>query len=342
MGAGQAGLATGYYLKKLNKNFIIIDAGNKIGDTWRNRWDSLELFTPRPFAALPGAKVSREYSYYPTKDEIADYLETYAIKYQLPIIQQTKVISIKHQGSSFIINTSLGSVTTKKVVIAAGPYTKAFIPTCAIKLNKTIHQMHSSEYKNPQQFASRSVTIIGGGNSATQIAEELFNAGKIVTLISSKMPWFLPKTIFGISSYWWFYLTGILNSPATSRISIYVRQRGDGIIGTKALKLIKSNLINHISSKVVGATSNKLELQDKRQIKPESVLWATGFKPDYSWLKIPKAVGDDGIPNQNKGVSIINGIYWVGLPWQSRMNSGIINGVGQDAKNIVSSMYKQD
>ena len=335
IGGGQAGLAAGYYLKLATIPFVIIDSNNRIGDSWRKRWDSLELFTPRPFAGLPGLKISTKYDYYPKKDEIAKYFETYVDKFKLPIMSGLNVSNVTKNKSTFVIETAQQTIFAQSIIISTGPYTSAFIPEFAEKLDKDVYQIHSSQYKNPKQIMGDTVTIVGGGNSAMQLTEELFASGKSVTLIFSKMPWFLPKTLFGISSYWWFYLTGILHSDANSPISKYVRRKGDGIIGLTAKKLIKNGSVDHRVSRVADAKPKSLILANKKRIPVSSIVWATGFKPNYDWLNLVGSLGDKGEPVQVKGISPVAGVYWIGLPWQSKMNSGIINGVSSDARLIV-------
>lgn len=340
IGGGQAGLAAGYHLKIADIPFVILDANSQIGDTWRKRWDSLELFTPRPFASLPGLKVNKKYGYYPKKDEIADYFESYADKFKLPTKSGMNVTNVTKSSSSFVIEVGQQTILAQNIIIATGPYAAAFIPESAKKLNSDIYQIHSSQYKNPKQIKSDSVTIVGGGNSATQLAEELFAAGKSVTLICSKMPWFLPKTIVGISSYWWFYLSGTLHSDANSHISKYVRKRGDGIIGLTVKKLIKNGSIKHEISRVTDTTTNSLVLANVKRIPVSSIIWATGFKPSYDWLNVGGTIGNKDEPIQFKGVSPVAGVYWIGLPWQSKMNSGIITGVGSDARLIIKHIKR--
>ena len=335
IGGGQAGLAAGYHLKIARIPFVILDSNSRVGDSWRQRWDSLELFTPRPFASLPGLKVSKKYNYYPKKDEIADYFEAYADKFKLPIMSGMNVTKVTKNSSSFVVEVGQQTIIAQNIIIATGPYAAPLVPVCAKKLDRDIYQIHSSQYKNPMQINSDAVTIVGGGNSATQLAEELFVAGKSVTIISSKMPWFLPKTILGISSYWWFYLSGTLRSDTDSVISKYVRRRGDGIIGLSAKKLIKSGSIKHEISRVTDATTSSLVLDNEKHIPASSIVWATGFKPSYDWLNVRGTLGAKDKPVQLKGISPVAGVYWIGLPWQSKMNSGIISGVGSDAKFIV-------
>ncbi len=340
IGAGQAGLAAGYYLKLAGIKFIILDSKAHVGNSWRERWDSLELFTPRYFSALPGLKLGKQYGYYPKKNEIAEYFETYAAFFDLPVIVKTNVIKVSKAQTKYLVETNNGNVTAKQLIIAAGPYSQPYIPEPAAKLNKSTYQIHSSQYKNPAQLKGKHVTIVGGGNSATQLTEELHASGKEVTLISPKMPWFLPKTILGISSYWWFYLSGILHASAETRLSKFVRNKGDGIIGTNARTLIRNGAVKHIPSRVMDATETSLVLANGEAISADTVLWATGFIPDYKWINVTDALGSKGQPIHKKGMSPVVGLYWVGLPWQTKMNSGIINGVGHDAKLIVKHIRR--
>ncbi|GAC1386501.1 MAG: NAD(P)/FAD-dependent oxidoreductase [Candidatus Saccharimonadales bacterium] len=333
IGGGQAGLGIGYYLKKSDMSFVIADASARTGDPWRQRWDSLELFTPRPFAALPGLKVSKKYHYYPLKDEIADYFEAYAQTFKLPILYKTRVTKLTKSKGVFNATVPAGIIRARHVVIASGPFHKPFIPDCAKSLAPTVGQLHSSDYKQPSQIPDGNVLIVGGGNSGAQIALELSKTHP-VTIATSGEPWFLPAQIFGISIYWYFFLFSALRSDKNSKLSNYVRSRGDGIIGKELQSLIRAGKVKLIPNKLTNCHGTIAIFENGTSISVKYIVWATGFKPNYLWIDIKGATNKNGQPIHRGGVSQIDGLYWLGLPWQRKLNSSIINGVTQDAKYI--------
>lgn len=337
IGGGQAGLGIGYYLKKSNTSFVIVDSSARTGDPWRRRWDSLELFTPRPFAALPGLKVSNKYHYYPLKDEIADYFESYAQAFELPILHNSYVTRLTKYVGVYSATTQAAIIQARQVVIANGPFHKPFIPLCAKNLDTTVWQLHSLNYKIPSQVPNGDVLIVGGGNSGAQLAMELSKT-HTVTVATSGKPWFLPAQIFGISIYWFFYLFGALSSNKDSKLSQYVRRRGDGIIGKELQTLVKAGAVRLIPHKLSGCSGTGATFADGTTITVSNILWATGFKPDYSWIEIDDVTDRKGLPIHNGGISKIKGLYWLGLPWQRNLNSSIINGVTQDAKHIYDNL----
>ncbi|GAC1391901.1 MAG: NAD(P)/FAD-dependent oxidoreductase [Candidatus Saccharimonadales bacterium] len=333
IGGGQAGLGIGYYLKRSNRSFVIVDASARTGDPWRKRWDSLELFTPRPFAALPGLKVSKKYHYYPRKDEIADYFESYAITFKLPILHNCYVSKLTKTADIFNATTPSGIIKARQVVLASGPFHKPFIPECAKNLSSSVRQLHSLDYKKPTQVPRGDVLVVGGGNSGAQLAMEL-SRNHPVTIATSDKPWFLPSQICGISIYWFFYLIGALRSNQTSKLSQYVRRRGDGIIGKELQVLIREKKVRLIPFKLSDCHGTRTTFEDGTHINVSNIIWATGFKADYSWVEIKDVTDRKGLPRHDKGISNIEGLYWLGLPWQRKLNSSIINGVTQDAQYI--------
>ncbi|WP_219913691.1 flavin-containing monooxygenase, partial [Bacillus paranthracis] len=164
IGAGQAGLTMGYYLKQEGYNFLLLEAGNRVGDSWRNRYDSLQLFTPRSYSSLPGMALIDEKNEFPYKDEIATYLEEYARHFQLPIQLQTKVFKIKKERDIFELHTPTEILQTKKVIIATGGFQQPFIPSVSANLSSHVFQIHSSQYKSPSQIPKEKVLVVVGGN----------------------------------------------------------------------------------------------------------------------------------------------------------------------------------
>lgn len=332
MGAGQAGLGVAYWLTRTTDLRVqVLDASPAIGRSWASRWDSLELFTPRRFSSLPGLRFPPGRGNYPSKDEMAAYLTRYAARFALPVASGRPVRSLRRTASGFDVTTDDGPVTADQVVVATGPYDRPHVPAAASDLAGTVRQLHSAQYCRPADIPGSSVHVVGGGNSAAQLACELAGTHD-VTVISSRPPWFLPKDIAGVSLYWWLYATGLLNADADATVSRQVRRRGDPIIGKELRQRVRTGEIRLLPQRVTGARDDRLQLGDGSCLPVVAVLWCTGFRPDYGWIDIPAATDADGRPVQVAGASPVPGLHWIGLPWQTRMNSGIIDGVDRDAR----------
>lgn len=340
VGAGQAGLGTAYWLRRRTAlTTLVVDGAGQVGQSWLDRWDSLTLFTPRRFRALPGRRFPRGQSPYPTKDETATYLADYAAL-DLPVQLDTRVQRLVHDGHGFVASTDRGEVRARQVVVATGPYALPHVPAAAAGLAPELAQLHSARYRRTSDLPDGEVVVVGGGNSAAQLAVEL-SATRTVTVVAPRGMWFLPARILGISLYWWIYLTGILNGPSDSRTSRRVRARGDGVVGRDLQRLGSAGAVRMLTGRVVGADGAALVLADGTRVEADSVLWCTGFRPDLSWVQVPGALDDQGRPVHERGASPVPGLHWIGLPWQTRLNSGILDGVDRDARELVRRLAGQ-
>ncbi|WAB81063.1 NAD(P)/FAD-dependent oxidoreductase [Microcella daejeonensis] len=337
VGGGQAGLGMGYRLREAGIPFVIVDDRARIGDVWRARWRSLVLFTPRRFAALPGRPLPRSTSFYPSKDEIADYLERYAEDHALPVVTGARVTAVRHEGGEFVTETSRGVVRARAVVIATGPFQYPRVPRLGAKLAASVAQLHSSAYRSPDDLPTGRTAVVGGGNSAAQLAVELA-ATREVTMVAPAPPWFIPERILGISVYWPLKLLGILGSPAESRISRYIHSRGDGILGTEAKRAVRAGRLALRTSRVVDAEGETLVLADGSRLEVDAVLWATGFRTHYPFVQVDGALTEHGAPVHDEGVSPVAGLYWIGLPWQSRLDSSILHGIAADSRDLLAAL----
>lgn len=201
IGAGQAGLSLGYYLKKNNISFLLLDQSDEIGDSCRNRYDSLKLFTPRSYSSLPGLALIGDPNGYPTKAEISDYLSQYAKAFSLPVKLQAVIAKLEKEGDCFVLSTSQGEYRSKQVVVATGPFQQPNIPEFSKLLSDEVLQLHSSEYKNPDQLQTGTTVVVGGGNSGAQIAVELADHSENVYLSVGHKPKFLPQVLGGKSIF---------------------------------------------------------------------------------------------------------------------------------------------
>lgn len=336
VGAGQAGLGTGYWLaRRTALSFLIIDGDERIGDSWRRRWDSLVLFTPRRFSSLPGTPMPRGPGEYASKDDTARYLAGFADSHGLPVRLRTRLLALEQDGAAgFVAETTTGSIRARHVVVASGPYSTPFVPEAADGLDPSVVQLHSSAYRRPGDLPGEDVLIVGAGNSAAQLAVELA-ASRRVTLAAPGGMWFLPARVLGVSLYWWLWLTGILNGPSRSPVSRRVRARADGIIGRDLQALVTAGTVRMIEERVCGAKGRTVLLSDGSEVRTDAVLWCTGYRPGHGWLRVPGALDDQGRPVHDAGRSPVPRLHWVGLPWQTRLNSGIIDGIERDARQAV-------
>src|SRR5450755_2832692 len=179
IGAGQAGLAAGYFLAKTGRRFLVLEQNERVGDSWRRRWDSLRLFTPNRYNSLPGMAFPGDRYALPGKDEVATYLQSYAERFRLPIRTATGVTSLEHDGARFSVRAGDETLVSSSIVITTGAYQRPYIPNFARQLSKPITQIHSSEYRNPSQVPDGDVLVVGAGNSGTQIALELASSRRV-------------------------------------------------------------------------------------------------------------------------------------------------------------------
>ncbi|MFS0864045.1 flavin-containing monooxygenase [Fredinandcohnia sp. 179-A 10B2 NHS] len=340
IGAGQAGLALGFFLKSAKLSFLLVDKGKEIGESWRNRYDSLTLFTPRMYSSLPGLPLIGDEQVYPTKDEIAEYLKQYADTLELPIQQDTEIISVsKHFNNGFKLLTSKGELESKNIVVATGPFQNPLIPTFANRLSNKVSQFHSSIYQRPSQLKNGPTLIVGGGNSGAQIAVEL-SKDREVFLSVSQNPTFLPQDFAGKSIFWWFDNLGILKTNVNTKLGAFIKKRPDPIFGYELKRAIKNKKVN-IKARATHAENDKVHFQDGSELKIANVIWATGFRSDYSWLDIPSIFNETGFPIHKRGITDKKGLYFIGLPWQYRRGSALLQGVGYDAEYIVQKIVKE-
>ncbi|MBO1583200.1 NAD(P)/FAD-dependent oxidoreductase [Bacillus sp. XF8] len=340
VGAGQAGLAMGYYLQKGNYNFVLLDEEKRIGDSWRNRYDSLQLFTPRAYSALPGMRIDGNQNEFPTKDEIANYLEAYAQRFSLPVRLDTNVFKIRKSGNEFEVYTLKEVLRSKRVIIASGAFGQPFIPPISQNLSNDIFQIHSSQYQSLEQIPEGPVFVVGGGNSGTQIAVELANTRDVTIAVSHSLS-FLPLKIMGKSIFAWLEKTGLLYAGTNTRRGRWFQEQKDPIFGFECKELIRNGEIT-VKPKVVNAVQNKVVFSDDSACDVQNVVWSTGFIPNYQWIEVEGAVNQAGFPIHTRGVSGVQGLYYIGLPWQHQRGSALLCGVGRDAEFLFSIIQKED
>jgi putative flavoprotein involved in K+ transport len=340
IGAGQAGLTAGYYLQKENEDFLIVDAAKNVGDSWRNRWDSLRLFTPSQYNGLPGFKFPAPRGAFPSKDDMADYLEKYAVKFNLPIRMSEKVNHLTRKQSGFEITTSKGILTCDRVIVATGTNPSPRIPEFAKDLDKSIRQIHSSQYLNPNSLPLGKVLVVGAGTSGMEIAIELAKSRH--TLISGHPTFHIPDPIFRYAGriYWWF-VSNILTvrTPIGRKAKKSILKGGGPLVNVSVKDLIPSGVEQ--VPRVAGVENGQPKLEDGRVVTVSSIVWATGYRPDFSWIDFKVTDEENGWPIMKRGVSPeIKGLYFIGMLFQFGLTSGLVGGVGKDAAYIVKHIHQ--
>ncbi|KKB34708.1 flavin-containing monooxygenase [Bacillus thermotolerans] len=340
IGAGQAGLAMGYYLKQLKQPFVILDKAREVGEEWKKRYDSLVLFTPRMYNSLPGLRMKGDSQGFPAKDEIVNYLKTYADTFHLPIQMHTEVRRVRKENDYFSIETNREEFKASNVVIATGPFQKPRIPEFAKSLSPDIVQLHSSQYKSPDDLQAGNVLVVGGGNSGAQIAVELSKEGETYLSVSRKMK-FLPLEIGNKSIFWWFDKLGILKASRYSWVGQKLHKKGDPIFGYELKEALQKGKVI-LKERALHGEENKILFEDVSSLYVQNIIWATGFIPNYSWLDIKGVLDHQGKPIQVRGKTPIKGLFFLGLPWQYRRGSALLQGVGDDAQHLLKQIQKRE
>ncbi|GEM82229.1 flavin-containing monooxygenase [Meiothermus hypogaeus] len=320
IGAGQAGLAMGCCLRPAGLNVVLLDNSERVSEAWRLRQASLRLFTPAQYDALPGLPCPAPAGHYPAKDEVADYLENYAHHFALPVQLQTQVTALEGASSAFVVRTNRGNCQTAQMAVATGPFQTPFTPAFAQQLDASIEQLHSSAYLNPKQLPKGEALVVGSGNSGLQIAEDLLDTHSVTLAWGRPQP-FLPQRILGRSIFWWMERLGISRVKATSRLGKRLKQRPP-VISSDLGALKRRGL--KLAPRAEKASSQIVAFADGSSLKPSSIVWATGFRGDYSWIKLPVLDGQ-GRPVQ-QSVTAVQGLYFLGLSWQRTRGSALLAG----------------
>jgi putative flavoprotein involved in K+ transport len=330
IGASQAGLAIGYHLAKRGVRFVILDAGSEIGQVWRSRWDSLRLFTSARYSSLPGLAFPSPNDTYPSKDDVASYLESYASALDLPVKLDSKVTSLAEIAGRYVVTTADEGITTDQVVVATGPFQVPFVPPLASDLDDSVFQIHSAGYRNPTQLPDGDVLVVGGGNSGFQIAEELAATRNVSLAVGERVP-SLPQRLLGKDLFWWLSGVGFMKVSTDSRLGRKLAKR-DALIGSSARGLRRSGVT--LRGRLTSADGRRVGFDDGNEQDIGAIIWATGYRSDFSWLQVPSIKGPDGSIVHRRGVTDASGLFFLGLPWQHTRGSALIGFVNNDAAFI--------
>jgi putative flavoprotein involved in K+ transport len=317
---------------------VILDQHHRIGDAWRTRWDSLRLFTPAPYNGLPGMPCPGSHSSYPTKDEIADYLESYARAFELPLRTGAAVVNLSKRGSRFVVACGDSTVFAENVVVATGAYHTPRIPPFAGAPDENILQLHSKAYRNPSQIRDGGVLVVGAGNSGAEIAMELARRHQTWLAGRDTGQELTPAGSWGdhlFTPVMWFVATRLtVNTRLGRKLRDHFLDPPRGIpLGRVRRKDFGAAGIERVP-RMTGVRNGCPVLEDGRTLEVSNVIWCTGFTPNYDWIDLALP-SRNGIPVHNRGVTPCPGAYFVGLPFLHSLSSSLLGGVGRDAEHIV-------
>ena len=334
IGAGQAGLALGYHLSRQDRRFVILDRGDAVGSAWRNRWDSLTLFTSRRYDSLPGLPFPGDPDGYPSRDEVVSYLERYAATFELPVELDSHVHSVSRAETGFAIELDDRQIYADQVVVATGPFQAPRVPAFADGLGPDVVQMHSDGYRNPAGVPEGTVLVVGGGNTGFQIAEEL-SASRDAHLSVGSRQTPLPQRILGRDLFWYLEATGLIRKSTDTRVGSRLAGR-DTLIGSSP-RGIRRRYGVELHPRAVAAEGSKVSFSDGSALEVQAVIWATGYRPDHSWIDLP-VFDDGGRVVHQRGVTASPGLYFLGLSWQYTRGSALLGWVKDDAEYVAGQV----
>jgi putative flavoprotein involved in K+ transport len=338
IGGGQAGLSVGYHLQQQGRNFVVLDTNERIGNAWRKRWDSLRLFTPARYDGLPGMPFPASSHIYPTKDEMADYLGSYAARFGLPVRTGVKVDGLSRRDGRFVVMSGDLRFEAENVVVATGGYHGPKVPTFAPDLDPDILQLHSSEYRRPAQLREGGVLVVGAGNSGAEIALDVSRSNRVY--LSGRHPGNEPTRPGSVADRLvtpiiWFVFSHVLtvSTPIGRKAAAQLRNHGLPLARVRPADLLAAG-VERIHARTVAAQDGLPMLDDGRVLDVTNVIWCTGYRPEFGWIDLP-IFDDFGEPTHERGViATVPGLYFVGLFFLSAATSSLVGGVGRDAEYI--------
>jgi putative flavoprotein involved in K+ transport len=339
IGAGQAGLATGYHLGPTGLGYELLDGNSSVGDSWRHRFDSLKLFTPRSYSALPGLVVPGDPNGFPGKDEIADYLKTYAAHFGMPVRLNTPVRLLERWGDRFRLTTEDGFTReSRAVVIATGAFQCPNVPSISSAFAAEVHQLSADAYRRPSGLPAGTVLVVGDGATGRQIALELA-ATHTVLLSTGRARRVTPHRILGRSIFWWLDHLGVLRASRETRIGRLMMSRDPFPGRPLALPRLRQAGVK-LMGRLAAAEGTTAHFADGTRCDVSALIWATGYRIDSSWVGIPALKRPDGTFIHSRGISPVAGVYFVGQSWQWTRGSALLTGVGADAAYVTARIAR--
>jgi putative flavoprotein involved in K+ transport len=342
VGAGQSGLALGYHLQRRGRQVLLVDRNGRIGDSWRSRWDSLKLYSPARRDGLPGLPFPAGRTSYPNKDEMADYLETYAAHFELPVRLGTEIEALTQEDGRFVARTGGSRIEAETVVVASGVFEKPHVPDFAGELDPAITQLHSSAYRNPSQLQDGPVLVVGASHSGSDIAHEAAashevvlsgrDTGQLPAPIETRRGRMLFRSLFFAGTH---ILT--VDTPPGRKMRTEIRRGGAPLLRYRRPEL-RAVGVERVLERTVGVRDGLPVLDGGRVLEVRNVVWCTGFRPDFGWIRLPLEIGEDGYPVQYRGASTTPGLYFVGLPFLHSFASMLIGGAGRDTERVAEQI----
>lgn len=331
IGGGQAGLATSYELTRRGLEHVVLDTAPEPGHAWRSRWDSLRLFTPAWFSALPGLPFPGDPDAHPTKDQVADYLAGYAARFALPVRHGSEVTSVRRADGAFRVETATAAVGAAHVVVATGAFQRPVVPTLGAGAAPEVVQVHTAAYRRPAQIPAGTVLVVGGGNSGLQVAVELAGAGRRVVVAEGARATRLPQRFLGRDVFRWLDAAGAYDVTPDSRRGR--RMRGTQlVIGTSRRSLRQAGVERR--PRLAGLDGTRASFADGTALEVDAVVWATGFRTDHTFVDVERALDEHGVVRQRAGIGAAPGLWTVGMPWQTTRGSALLGRVGPDAADV--------
>ena len=279
VGAGQAGLTMGFFLRRGGRRFLVVDRAPSIAAAWHERWDSLTLFTPRRYSSLPGLDFPGDPEGYPGRDEVIAYLELYRETFEVPVELNADVRRLATVGGGFVLETENGTIGADQVVVATGPFQKPFVPELAARLAPEVFQAHSTGYRRPGDLAQGTALVVGGGNTGYQIAKELSATHEVHLSVGSRQKP-LPQRLLGRDLFWWLTKSRLLGTTVDSRLGRRLSQR-DALIGSSPRELRRRHGVE-LRARATDASGHTVRFADGSELEVDAVIWATGYRPDHS------------------------------------------------------------
>lgn len=346
IGAGQAGLSTAYHLTRRKESVLVLEALPRVGDVWRRRYDSLRLYSPSQYDGLPGWDMPMPKWSFPTKDELADYLEEYAERFELPVRTGVHVQRVERHDGVYVVQTDTGPIAADNVVVATGTWQVPETPSFAAELDPTITQLHSSQYRNLGQLQPGPALVVGAAHSGADLALELSEAHD--TTMAGPNRGEVPFDFAGARAHvalplMWFAANRILTvkTPMGRKAREHVLHSGGPLLRVEREHLVAAG-VTVVEDKVTGVSDGRPVLADGQVLDVRNVVWCTGFRHDMSWIDLPLAIDDaTGLPAHDRGVTDQPGLYFVGLPFLSRFASTLVGGAGEDGDRIAGHIARR-
>jgi len=347
IGAGQSGLAAGRELARKKLRFVVLEANERVGDNWRARYDSLLLYTPARYNALPGLPLPMPGHAFPTGRQMADYLEAYAEHHAIPVRTGVAVDSLaRRNDGDFEIAAGSDRYVADHVIVATGPFQHPRVPDFAAGLDPAIRQIHSADYRDPSQLADGAVLVVGLSHSGADLAMEAVENGHR-TFLSGKAHGQLPFSVDSrrarlAQPVLRFVASNLLTlrTPIGRKMAPKIRMGGGPLLRARHADLDRAGVERH-DARTIGVNDGKPELADGAVLDVANIIWCTGFRPDYDWIRLPVA-GEDGWPVQDRGVAAAaEGLYFLGLPFLYGFTSMLVLGAARDAAHVVDRVARR-